>query len=161
MNSLRGSVQKALSYAVVFLCGGVIYWLAERSMAEIPRSSNRIDQPVTVKLSRISPEDNWIQNLKIDAASLHRIDSNRRYLMLIFTNKTDISSIQFPSHSTAFRLKGTTDKDAEIRFSINPSQLEKRAVAEVNTLLLDLGGQLFGKFPILLSDNVEIYSAEH
>lgn len=157
MSNLKSVFFKVLCYFGAFLFGGVFFWVSDRSRAEIPNPANVVEQPIPVRLSNISIEDDWINGFNIGVVSLQKIDSNRRYLLLVMTKRIDLPIAQLPNRPTALTLKGFMDSNAEIHFSINPSQMEN-SLSLTYILLLDLGGQLLRRTPLLLTENLEISS---
>jgi hypothetical protein len=152
-------ISKLTHYLLAFVLGVASFWLVDSARAEIPHPANPIAQPIPIKLSKILPEDSWINNFRLDAVPLHKIDSNREYLLLLINKNSEIAENQLPDTPSMFVLKGLVDGDTELWVSINPSQMKGRS-SSVYTLLIDFRGRIFGNKLLLFTENLELSSMD-
>jgi hypothetical protein len=150
---------RLLHYSLAFMLGAVSFWLMGKSQAGIPYSANPIARPIPIKLSKISPEDGWINSFQLYAVPLDKVDSNREYLLLIIKRKSAITEDQLPDSSSRFVFKGLRDGRTELWVSINPSQMKGDTLSSY-TLLLDFGGRIVGGKQLFLTENLEMSSMD-
>lgn len=151
-----------MSHSKILLCtlaailGATFFWLFEWRLALTPRSGNLVQQPIPVRISQISKEDNWITNYNLYVVPLN-VDSKREYFLLIIENKVDAQEIEKIEKPAWFELSGFANKDSKLLFIVKPSDLQSQS-RDIRTLLFDYDGGFLHKKNMEITPYMELSS---